>query len=166
MYPDDLLFETRLTDAVAAFRCDADSLGVVNDLDNWYVTEDWAGKFQEHRRQLLPLAENGNVLAQYSMAAIHMIGYCYSSESAFAAKWLSVEVVEATKWLLLAARQGHMCAVDNLGSIGVGIEADLVRATWAEVNAERQAGKVLALGETGMRLFGAGGVLNEKKAGC
>ncbi len=154
MYPSDNKFEVSLTPEVAAFRRDTESLGMVNDLENWYVTESWVEKFQEHLRQLLPLAEGGNVLAQYSVAVIHMCGYLYSSEEEFEANWFSVDGIEATKWWVLAARQGYMCALDNLGSTGVGPDADLVRAVHTKIAEEIKEGKSFPPGETWRRVFG------------
>ncbi len=34
---------------------------------------------------------------------------------------------ECTRWLLMAARQGFLPALDNLGSVGVGSDADRIR---------------------------------------
>lgn len=154
MYMSDLKFEVNVPSEVTAFRQDRESLSVINDLEHWYVTERWAGKFREHLSQLQPLAESGNILAQYSVACIHMLGYCYASEEAFMSNWLSLDAPEMSKWLIRAARQGYLCALDNLCTTGIGPEADLVRSVSKKISQEIKEGHVFLSGETWRRVFG------------
>ena len=59
-------------EVVFAFQKDVDELGIVNDQKGWYVTDQWANKFQDHLKALLLLAESGDISAQYSVAAIYV----------------------------------------------------------------------------------------------
>jgi len=70
-------------------------------------------KFKKHRNNLLPLAENGDALAQYKLGIIYWLGYLHESE-AKAIEHHQEDLVNSTKWLILAAKQGVIVALDNL----------------------------------------------------
>ena len=108
------------------FQCDRDKLGMICDLDNWYITEEWAKQFQTHLKRLLPLAESGNPWAQYNVGIIYFCGYLYSSQNAYEEHY-EEDLIQCSLWLEKAARQGFVVAVDNLVVIGVGEEADRLR---------------------------------------
>jgi hypothetical protein len=46
------------TDEIRAYLADCDALGMIGDLEDWYVTEEWAAKFRSHLQKLLILAES------------------------------------------------------------------------------------------------------------
>lgn len=153
MYPSDDNFEVDVPPEVSRFRSDEETLGVVNDMENWYVTAEWAEKFNAHLTSLLPLAEQGNVLAQYSVAVIYMTGLHYSS---LADRDVNAEndYIQMSLWLARAAKQGYMCAIDNLGAIGVGEEAERIRTIIREVFKEMEEGQTFPRGETWRRAYG------------
>jgi TPR repeat protein len=153
MYPCYFDATAAETSEVVAFRADCEALGVVSEMDNWYVTEEWAGKFSEHLRRLRPLAESGNPLAQYSVAVIYMIGYTHSSLEDRIASYQD-DVAKTTDWLVRAARQGMVVAIDNLITHGQGPEVERLRSIAMEVDAERKSDKVFELGETWRRAYG------------
>lgn len=153
MYPTDDNFEVNVPPEVSNFRSDFESLGVVNDLDNWYVTGQWAEKFEAHFNDLLPLAEQGHVLAQYSLAIIHMMGLRYSSIELAKANY-SQDISQMSQWLELAAKQGYMGAIDILGAMGVGEEAERLRGIIVEIFQEKENGATFPLGETWRRAYG------------
>lgn len=134
-YPSDLDFNSDETIETKAFWSDIDLLGPVSNSEDWHVTDEWATKFQLHLERLLPLAERGNVLAQYAVAAIYMLGCRYSTSEEHLAN-SEHDLVEMTKWLVRAARQGYLVAVDNLISAGYGSEAERVRSIYREIQEE------------------------------
>ena len=73
-----------------------------------------------------PLAEEGDPLAQYSMANLYASGQGVAQDQA-----------EAVRWLQRAARGGHRRAAVDLGNryaSGLGVERDLEEAAkWFEV---------------------------------
>ncbi len=156
MYPSDRDFKSDETSETLAFWCDTESLEVVNisGIWIWPITEELAIKFRDHLQKLIPVAENGNVLAQYAVAAIYMAGYCYTSSEDQLAN-AEHDLAEMTKWLVRAARQGYLIAVDNLISGGVGPEAERVRSIYNEVQEQGKNGQNLPNGETYRRAYGA-----------
>ena len=111
---------------VAEFRRDTEALGMIGDLDRWYVTPEWANRFQAHLAKILPIAQAGNPWAQYSVASLYMCGYLYSTrDDRMANHDKDAEVFSL--WLEKCARQGFVAAVDNLITDGVGVEADRLR---------------------------------------
>ncbi len=153
MYPchfDILTFEVP---EVLQYREDLASLGMVSDEANWYVTEEWAEKFRMHERALEPLAFAGNPLAQYSIAAIYLLGVKYSSLAKCSANYEN-DVDVMTAWLLEAARAGMTGAIDTLISSGRGAEVERLRGIAMQVHAERTQGIEHPLGETWRRAYG------------
>ncbi len=118
-------------EVVFAFQKDVDELGIVDDQKGWYVTDQWANEFQDHLKALLPLAESGDISAQYSVAAIYICGYLYRSEEEMAENHES-DQRELTMWLEKAARGGHWGAIDNLLVLGVGEETERLRKLYKE----------------------------------
>lgn len=88
------------------------------------------------RLLLLPHAAAGDRDCQYSLGTMGLLGLCCESK----AEWetgLERALEDATHWWVLAAKQGHSWAVDNLVSSGRGPEADRVRVVFAEVKRDR-----------------------------
>lgn len=152
MYPCHYDVKSAETSEITAFWADCEALGAVCDVNNWHVTTEWADKFAQHLRSLFPLAEGGNALAQYYVAAIYMLGYCYTSAEEQAENYQR-DMLEMSKWLERAARQGIVAAVDNLVTMGVGPEAERVRVISREVLELRKAGHLLPIGETWNRAY-------------
>jgi len=107
--------------------------------NKWPITKEWAEKFKIHRDRMLPLAENGDALAQYRIANIYMLGYLYDSELK-AREHYQEDAIILTKWLILSAKQGVIAALDNLLSNGVGAEAEkiqeIARSMWSETEGD------------------------------
>ena len=118
--------EFKKNEHVQSFDSDCEELGMINNGENWFITAEWASKFQEHLSRLLPLAEDGDVSSQYAVATIYICGYLHCSEE-MAIKNHERDALEATKWLLLCSKSGHLNAIDNLLVVGVGKESDRVR---------------------------------------
>ena len=110
---------------------DSKALGQVNDGNNWYVTEEWAKKFRRHLKALLPIAENGDPVAQYYVATIYLCGYLYATEED-AIRAYEKDALEMTKWFERAAKSGYVVAIDNLIAIGVGREAERLKKLYLE----------------------------------
>lgn len=122
-------------DEVREFQKDCYSLGMINDLENWYVTQELSNKFKGHCEKLLKLAESGEPWAQYNLGRIYLSGYLYSSMEEFQ-RYYEKDVITGSKWLEKAARQGFVAAVDNLVVVGVGSEADRLRKISTKVEKE------------------------------
>lgn len=133
MYSAPDHFETPVE--VTAFNHDCSDLGMICDLEHWYVTPEWAAKFQAHLEKLLPIATAGNPWAQYSVASIYMCGYLYSSQNDYDANYYK-DSQAMSLWLEKCARQGFVAAVDNLVVVGVGPEADRLRRISNEVESQ------------------------------
>ena len=72
------------------------------------------------------IAEGGHLHCQYALATIHLMKLtCISEEEE--RQHHEREIVQATRWLIAAARQGCWPAVDNLVTSGVGPEAERAR---------------------------------------
>lgn len=117
---------------VKDFQNDCDALGMLCDLQNWYITEDWAKRFRTHLERILPVAEAGNPWAQYNIGVIYIFGYLHSSQEEFE-KHQTANTIQGSKWLERAARQGFVAAVDNLVVVGAGEEAERLRKISKEV---------------------------------
>ncbi len=155
-YPSDSQFEADKTAEIIAFWNDLSLAGPVNDpAGNWLITEEWVTKFQQHLQTLTPLAERGNVWAQYGVASIYMLGGCYRTSEEQMAN-VQHDLTEMTNWLVRAARQGCAIALDNLISGGYGPEAVRVRSIYQEVEEERRKGVVFPDGEVMRRAYGSG----------
>jgi hypothetical protein len=124
MYKTPIQFEVPVE--VNDFQYDCDKLGMICDLDNWYITEAWAKRFQTHLEHLLALAESGNPWAQYNVGIIYCAGYLHGSQKAYEEHY-EKDLIQSSRWLEKAARQGFVAAVDNLVVVGVGEEADRLR---------------------------------------
>jgi hypothetical protein len=120
--PKEFLVPTEVID----FQKDRDSLGVICDLDNWYITPEWSHKFMEHFKKLEILADSGEPWSQYNLGSIYLCGYLYSSEEKFEKNY-ELDLIAASKWLEKAAKQGFVAAVDNLVGMGVGSESERLR---------------------------------------
>lgn len=153
MYPCYFDEKAAETPEILAFWADCEAVGVVNDLEQWHITPESAEKFQRHLLTLTPHAEGGNPLAQYSIAAILMIGYCYASAEQHLANH-DRDAAVMTSWLVRCARQGLVAAVDNLVTSGVGPEAERLRAIAAQVSEETKCGNIYPPGEAWRRAYG------------
>jgi len=120
---------------VKEFQSDCESLGMIQDLDNWYITAEWRQKFKGHFEKLLKLAEAGDPWAQYNVGNMYFGGYLYSSEEEFKDNY-ETDIKECSRWLEKAARQGFVAAVDNLAVVGVGPEAERLREISKQVEKE------------------------------
>ncbi|MDO9214703.1 MAG: hypothetical protein Q7U23_12825 [Methylococcales bacterium] len=118
--------EFEIPDEVHRFQDDCDKLGMLCDMDNWYITDEWAKRFQTHLECLLAVAEAGNPWAQYNVGSLYIHGYLYSSAKAYEEHY-EEDVIQGSLWLEKAARQGFIAAVDNLVVIGLGEEANRLR---------------------------------------
>lgn len=153
MYPCHFDVKAAETPEILAFWADCEAVGVVNDLEHWYITPEWAEKFRLHQLTLTPLAESGNPLAQCSIATILLLGYCYSSAEEQLENH-DRDSKEMTNWLVRSARQGLVAAVDNLVTCGVGTEAERLRAITAQLFEETKNGNFYPAGETWRRAYG------------
>jgi hypothetical protein len=160
MYPCAYDYRIDQTEETFAFERDCESLGMICDENNWYVTDEWAKKFRAHHTTLLVLAEAGNAIAQMYVATIYMVGYCYSN-AADCELNLEKDHIEMSTWLERAARQGIVAAVDNLITDGVGVEADRLRTIYEEVAYQRSLDESLPIGETWRRAYGV--AISERK---
>jgi len=113
-------------DVIIAFERDRDVFGPVNDMNNWYVTKEWANIFNKHLELLLPFSEKGDVASQYAVAIIYMCNYLYTSEDEALILYERDSKIY-TKWLVEAAKAGHVGAIDNILVMGVGEEAERLR---------------------------------------
>jgi len=116
-----------MPDEVKAFQDDDNLRGEEWNGDGWHMTAKWVPVFQKHKAMLEPIAESGSAWAQYATASIYMCCLLHPDEDT-AMKAAENDNRECTQWLLMAARQGFLPALDNLGSVGVGSEADRIRA--------------------------------------
>lgn len=153
MYHTDDNFEVDVPAEVESYRSDLEALGVVNDLENWYVTSEWADKFNAHYHSLLPLAEQGNVLAQYSLAVILLTGTRYTSRE-IAEAHHSQDLIQMSRWLEMASRAGYMGAIEILVGVGVGEEAERLRRIMTGILQEKESGATFPAGETWRRAYG------------
>ena len=115
---------------VQSFFDDSKSLGAISDGKNWYITESWALKFQEHLNTLLLLAEH-DPISQYQVACIYYSSYLYTSEKEAIESYES-DIKKASFWFEKAARNKVYPAIDNLIVVGVGQEADRLRVIYEE----------------------------------
>lgn len=120
---------------VEEFLKDSEELGVVQDLENWYVTPEWSQKFEMHLEQLKRLADSGEPWSQYHLGNMYFIGYLHSSSEDFEKNYMD-EIERGSKYLEMAARQGFVAAVDNLVGMGVGPESDRLREIARKVREE------------------------------
>lgn len=120
---------------VDEFLNDSERLGAIQDLDNWYVTEDWCNKFKKHRDKLQQLADDGEPWSQYHLGNMYFSGYLHSSAEEFERSYFA-DVERGSQYLEMAARQGFVAAVDNLVGMGIGSESDRLREITKEVEKE------------------------------
>ncbi|TAK62244.1 hypothetical protein [Methylobacter sp.] len=124
-----------LPEEVKEFHKDCDSLGIVNDSENWYITPEWNLRFKEHFEKLLKLAESGEPWSQYNLGNIYLGGYLYSSLEEYEKNYEN-DVIIGSKWLEKAAQQGFVAAVDTLVVVGIGSESDRLREISKEIEKE------------------------------
>ena len=116
-----------VSDDVKAFRRDCDGASESRAVEDGYVSPEWVSVFEKHKEVLKPMAQAGDMYSQYSIAVIYMLNLLHSDmESARVVH--EEDAKECTRWLLMSAKQGFLAALDNLLSVGVGPEADRVRA--------------------------------------
>lgn len=127
--------EFEIPEAVKEYLSDAEDLGMVQDLENWYVTKDWCQKFKRHQEQLQRLAELGEPWSQYHLGNMLFTGYLYSSEEEFEKNYVA-DVEKGSQYLEMAARQGFVAAVDNLVVTGIGPESERLRELTRKVQKE------------------------------
>ncbi len=125
----------KVPEEVKEFQKDCDSLGMVSDGKNWFVTPEWSRKFKAHYEKLLKLAESGEPWSQYNLGSMFILGYLYSSKEE-SEKNYEADVMSGSKWLEKAARQGFVAAVDTLVVEGVGPESDRLRGISKQVEKE------------------------------
>ncbi len=102
-------------------------------------------------------AEKGNADAQFTLGAIYAGGrydakepYFMSPNDKFSYTMLGggIDLKRAAYWYTLAAKQGHIMALNNLGQAyreGAGVEQDLVKATELIKNAAEQGSPLAQL---------------------
>ena len=108
-----------------------------------------AGDYDTALREWEPLAEQGNIEAQYNL------GFMYDN-----GQGLTQDKAEAVKWYLLAAEQAHSDAQLNLGAIyrnGQGVSEDFVEAAkWYRLAAKQ--GNAIAQDNLGILYYFGDGV--------
>lgn len=114
-------------DCVTLFERDSDAHYAGQDPTAWYGTAASARKFREHVENMLPFAEAGDPSAQYAVALAYWVLLVYETEEEAMERHPNDAPIY-TRWLELAARQGHIGALDNLLGVGVGPEAERLRA--------------------------------------
>ena len=126
-----------LPEEVKAFQADCEALGVISDGESWNVSEEAAGRFQDHLNKMLPLAEDGNPWAQYNVAVVFMNGYLQTSLGSVKENYQK-DCEKMSYWLEKAAKKGFFAAVDNLVTSGVGEESERLRNIFREVEARTE----------------------------
>jgi len=86
--------------------------------------------------EVLPFAELGDAWAQYAIATILSLGLRCSTQQVYAEIYPSL-LPTMTHWWTSAAKQGHLGALDNLVTSGVGIEAERARSVAKAIQQER-----------------------------
>lgn len=107
-------------------------------------------EFSELQNLLLPHAESGDMHCQYAIATILWGGLCCESEDDWMAGYPE-RIKEATRWWIAAATQGHVYALDNLVTSGIGPEAE--RAREASDVLEQERGDLVGASH-GMPVYG------------
>ena len=92
--------------------------------------------FSSLRKRLIPLAEAGDSRAQYALGTIAWLGLCQATESE-QQEHHGVDVAEASRWWTEGASRGHLGALDNLITSGVGLAAQRARAVCQHIERER-----------------------------
>ena len=122
---------------------------VAQDFDKGLKAHD-SGDYDTAVREWEPLAEQGNVDAQYNLGLMHDKGQGLMQNSA-----------EALKWYRLAAEKAHGDARLNLGAMyrnGQGVPEDFVKAAkWYRLAAEQ--GNAIAQDNLGILYYFGDGVL-------
>ena len=121
------------------------------DFDKGLKAHD-AGDYDTAVREWEPLAEQGNVAAQYNLGLMY-----------YNAQGLIQNSAEALKWYRLAAEQAHGDAQLNLGAMyrnGQGVPEDFVKAAkWYRLAAEQ--GNAIAQDNLGILYYFGHGVLQD-----
>ena len=121
------------------------------DFDKGLKAHD-AGDYNTAVREWRPLAEQGNVEAQYNLGFLYYNGQGLTQNSA-----------EALKWYRLAAEQAHGDAQLNLGAMyrnGQGVPEDFVKAAkWYRLAAEQ--GNAIAQDNLGILYYFGDGVIQD-----
>ena len=133
MYKAPEQFE--IPNEVKEYQSDCEALGMIQDLEKWYVTPEWSQKFKKHWEALLNLAEAGEPWAQYNLGSMYFGGYLYSSRDDYEENYES-DVMTGSYWLEKCAKQGFVAAVDTLVVVGVGDEAERLREIYRKVEKE------------------------------
>ena len=121
------------------------------DFDKGLKAHD-AGDYNTAVREWKPLAEQGNVEAQYNLGFLYYNGQGLTQNNA-----------EALKWYRLAAEQAHGDAQLNLGAMyrnGQGVPEDFVKAAkWYRLAAEQ--GNAIAQDNLGILYYFGDGVIQD-----
>jgi hypothetical protein len=117
---------------LAAFRSYGDLCARASE--HWHRPD--VVEFSQLYNLLLPHAERGDMLCQYAVPTILWQGLLCETEKQFIARDLPSRK-EATCWWIAAARQGHLPALDNLVTSGIGLEAERAREGWKQLAEER-----------------------------
>jgi len=128
--------------------CDVYTAETIAHAGAWHRAD--VEEFSELFESLLPHAYDGESLAQYAVATILWLGMrCETQQEQF--DHYQASVTEASRWWIAAAKQGHLGALDNLLTSGVGAEADHLRRIAELVQVERPE---LVSWSDGMPCFG------------
>jgi hypothetical protein len=120
---------------VKKYLSDTEGLGMIQDLNNWFVTPKWCQKFKQHRINLHKLAMEGEPWSQYHLGNMYFNGYLYSSAKECEENY-QADIELGSHFLEMAARQGFVAAVDNLVVCGTGEESDRLREITKDVENE------------------------------
>ncbi len=110
---------------------DIDKFGPINDGTNWFITDERAIMFRAHLKKIMPLAIDGNAMAQCYVANLHHLGYLYSREQDAMDNY-DANLAIATGWWIQAVKGGSFGALDILMCDGVGRECDRIRKVFKE----------------------------------
>ena len=95
------------------------------------------GDYAKAKRLLMPLAQQGNAVAERDIGLMYFGGNGFAHDSH-----------EAVKWFLLSARHGQIGGQVNLGiayAVGEGVERNLVQAyVWFSAAASQRVGRAVA----------------------
>lgn len=102
--------------------------------DEWTLAD--VAEFTELFDLLVEYAKAGAADAQYAVASILYLGTRSRSQQEHLGSH-ALAVKDASVWWVAAARQGHLHALDNLLTCGVGEEAERVRRVAEQMKQER-----------------------------
>lgn len=100
--------------------------------------------------EILPIADSGDAWAQYAVGTMLSLGLRCSTQQEYFESYLS-HLPTMSHWWSVAAKQGHLGALDNLLTSGIGVESDRARSL---ANAIRQERPELIGSSHGMPCYG------------